>query len=148
MSAVHLSSRPDELPALPGTYALLVWLGEASQIQVGRLGCFEFPVGWYVYVGSARGAGGLAARVRHHWQPTPHPHWHIDFLRRVAFPVQVAWQLGSHRRECLWSSRLGTWPGARRPVAGFGASDCDCLAHLWYLTRRPDLKRLIRPPHT
>ena len=55
-----------ELPAMSGTYALLLRLDAAVQLAVGRLGDFTFPEGDYVYVGSARGPGGLRARVRRH----------------------------------------------------------------------------------
>jgi hypothetical protein len=28
-------------------------------------------------------------------------------------------------------------PGASVPMAGFGSSDCDCRAHMFFFTRRP-----------
>ena len=38
----------------------------AQPISIGRLGQQHFPIGDYFYVGSARGAGGLRARVGRH----------------------------------------------------------------------------------
>ncbi len=126
-----------DLPPSPGTYAILLQLGTPAHLSVGRLGRFEFPRGWYLYVGSARGAGGLRARVRHHWQSAARPHWHIDFLRQVARPVQVMWQIGAARRECEWAAAIGARPEARLVAFKFGASDCKCPTHLYYLPRRP-----------
>ena len=124
------------LPPRPGTYALLLQLDKPASIRVGRLCRFKFPRGWYLYVGSARGAGGLRARVRHHWQSTTRLHWHIDFLRRVARPVQVRWQVGATRRECEWAAAIGAQPEARMVAFKFGASDCNCPTHLYYLPGR------------
>ncbi len=129
------------LPAQPGTYALLLRLRHPVRVQVGRLGQFEFPRGWYIYVGSARGAGGLRARARHHWQSTARPHWHLDFLRGVARPVKIAWQNGAARRECRWARNLATRLDARMIVPKFGASDCHCPTHLYYCARRPNFPR-------
>ena len=65
----------------PGTYALVLSCASTARIQVGRLGMMQLQRGYYVYLGSALGPGGLRARIAHHQKPSPHPHWHIDFLR-------------------------------------------------------------------
>ena len=52
--------------AEPGTYALLLRLDKQERITVGKLGTFDFPVGYYLYVGSALGPGGLRARLARH----------------------------------------------------------------------------------
>jgi Uri superfamily endonuclease len=49
-----------------GTYALLLKLDKQERITVGRLGTFGFPAGYYLYVGSALGPGGLRARLARH----------------------------------------------------------------------------------
>ena len=66
---------------LTGSYILLLYLPLNITLTVGRLGTFDFPAGWYAYVGSAFGAGGLVGRIKHHLQPLENPHWHIDYLR-------------------------------------------------------------------
>jgi Uri superfamily endonuclease len=76
--------------AATGTYVLLLYLAENRTITVGKLGTFDFPMGWYTYIGSAFGAGGLVARLKHHLQPGDRPHWHIDYLRREAQVVECA----------------------------------------------------------
>ncbi len=52
-----------------GSYALLMENRRCSSILVGALGEVEFKRGFYVYIGSAFGPGGVDARVRreHEW---------------------------------------------------------------------------------
>lgn len=122
-----------------GTYVLLLCLAEPTHITVGRLGEFDFPAGWYTYVGSAFGSGGLRGRLKHHLTPARRPHWHVDYLRQAA-PLQVVWYLASERvLEHTWATALQSLPGATVPVPRFGASDCRCNAHLIHFSRQPDL---------
>ncbi|GIK58736.1 MAG: GIY-YIG nuclease family protein [Chloroflexi bacterium] len=120
------------LPKGKGSYALLLRLNQAVQLQIGRLGRWPFAAGYYLYLGSALGSGGLAARLRRHLSPTERPFWHIDYLRRQAVVTAVWIQEGPVRLECAWATRAAQWPGAAIPVPRFGASDCRCAAHLVY----------------
>ena len=140
-----------DCPALPGTYALFLRLPAPAELVIGRLGMFSFPAGDYVYTGSARGPGGLRARLRHHLRPVQRPHWHIDYLRARevvtggVYAVQEEVPAGSVPLECAWSQALLALSDASVPVQGFGASDCGagCRAHLVYLSRSPgDLRQL------
>lgn len=108
------------LPAAPGTYVLRLRLDHPAQVRVGALGRGAFPAGWYLYVGSARGPGGLAARVGRHRQGGRRRHWHLDYLRPAMALTAVWWGLGEARRECAWARALGARPGAlpRCPVSG------------------------------
>lgn len=119
----------------PGTYLLLLELDIAKRIQVGKLGEFAFPAGWYVYAGSA--LGGLAGRVSRHLRPSRVRRWHIDYLRAEAPIRSVHMFPGGERRECELARTVLALPGAVAPVARFGASDCRCLAHLVYFPQRP-----------
>ncbi len=127
------------LPDQPGTYVLIMRLSQRTTAPVGKLGEFSFPAGWYAYAGSARGPGGLAARVSRHHQGSKTRHWHIDYLRAHAEPIAVWYATGSRRRECCWAEALNELPGASIPAAGFGVSDCRCPAHLIRFPTRPDL---------
>jgi Uri superfamily endonuclease len=123
---------------------LILELGEKRRIEVGRLGTFLFVAGWYCYVGSAFGPGGVAARCNHHRRISPRPHWHIDHLR-ARCRLQEIWY--SHDPEPLehqWAELLGAARGARMPVPGFGASDCACPSHLWYFSLRPGWSAFVR----
>ncbi len=144
------------LPDRAGTYVLLLHVAETVAdrwIEVGRLGRFPLAAGWYAYVGSARGSGGLAARVGHHLRLPRSYHWHIDYLRAVSRPVLVWYTTDPEREnagkrgeklECLWAQALIQLPGATIPIPRFGASDCRCPAHLVHYPRPPALTSFAR----
>jgi len=133
------------VPSAPGTYVLVMRLCPSTEVRVGRLGVFRFPAGWYLYVGSALGLGGLAARLKRHLLRRKRLHWHIDHLLVVAELVEIWWRASPERQECAWARVLGRLPGASVPVPGFGASDCRCPAHLLYFAHRPSLSGLPSP---
>jgi Uri superfamily endonuclease len=130
----------NDMPVTPGTYALHLCLSLSALLSVGRLGEFIFPVGEYVYLGSAFGPGGLRARLGRHLRGDGNPHWHIDTLRAKArvrsyhFVEQADGEsyLGPVPLECQWSQALARANQAHVLVPGFGASDCraGCPAHL------------------
>jgi Uri superfamily endonuclease len=127
-----------------GTYILVMWLDHEAEIQVGRLGQFCFAPGWYLYVGSALGPGGLTARVARHARAQKRLHWHVDYLLARAVLREV-WAVAEPvRRECDWARALAALAGVRAPVSGFGASDCGCETHLFLLPERPQMDRLTR----
>ncbi len=124
---------PDRITTSPGTYVLVLTLGRSSRIKVGALGRRSFAAGVYLYVGSARGPGGLRARIAHHRRDPRSLHWHIDYLRRHARVTGVLLATGSKKRECDWARRLHGNDDLASAVAGFGASDCDCGTHLFFV---------------
>lgn len=113
-----------------GTYALLLRAEEAQSLEVGTLGTMAVSPGWYVYVGSAFGPGGLRARVQRHVRGDGALHWHVDYLRAETTLERIWYTHDPERRECTWATVLRDHPGAHVPMAGFGASDCGCPAHL------------------
>ena len=125
------------MPPEAGTYALVLSSSTEAVVRVGRLGSLRLRPGFYVYVGSAFGPGGLRARVAHHLKVSERPHWHIDYLRARA-RLEEIWYCGdTKRREHQWAAALGAMRGASMPVAGFGSSDCQCESHLCFFRRRP-----------
>ncbi|MBI5670819.1 MAG: GIY-YIG nuclease family protein [Chloroflexi bacterium] len=122
-----------------GTYLLFLSLPPDLTLEVGRLGSFALAAGQYVYVGSAFGAGGLAARLNHHRRLAPRPHWHVDFLRRAARLDAIWYQEATVRREHDWARVFSALPGVTIPIPRFGASDCACPTHLFFCTHRPSL---------
>ncbi len=132
--------RQDSLvPPDPGTYALILELHQGATIRVGALGRFEFPPGYFGYVGSAHGPGGLRARIRRHLRPSEQKrsHWHVDFLLKASRAREAWWRTGRDQWECPWAEALSNL-GSRFPK-GFGASDCGCMGHLVYLNPGLDL---------
>lgn len=132
------------LPDQPGTYALILKLSRPATISVGKLGRFQFPAGWYAYTGSARGPGGLAARISRHTRSLKPLRWHVDYLRAHAHPIAAWYAIGTQKRECAWARALSKLTGASLPAPRFGASDCRCPTHLFHFTAPPDLKAFTR----
>lgn len=120
----------------PGTYLLLFTAKEPHTLQVGRLGVIELSQGYYCYIGSAFGPGGIRARVRHHAKISPRPHWHLDYVRPVMSLLEVWYRYEAHS-EHRWAKRLSKVMDM--PMAGFGASDCRCQSHFFYAAHKPDL---------
>jgi Uri superfamily endonuclease len=115
-----------------------------QQVEVGKLGRLQLRLGFYVYVGSAFGPGGLKARIAHHVKISPHPHWHIDYLRSILHLNKVWYTYDSERHEHHWADTLSGLKGATIPLAGFGASDCSCNSHLFALTAQPSIRSFRR----
>ena len=128
-----------ELPEDKGTYILLAYLSQAKRLEIGRLGEFDLVPGFYAYVGSAHGSGGLRARIQHHLESTADPHWHIDYLLRWAVPVEVWYAIADRKLEHDWAEFLEQLPLFRAPIPRFGASDYrrSRTTHLFYAKRRP-----------
>jgi Uri superfamily endonuclease len=124
----------------PGTYALLLLSATDAVIRVGRLGNLRFQPGFYVYIGSALGPGGIRGRLGHHMRPVERPHWHIDYLRKKTTVVAVWFCYNLKSREHEWAKRFAALPGASVPMVGFGSSDCNCGSHLFFFAKCP------RPP--
>ena len=120
-----------------GTYILILYLQQKHFIDIGKLGQFYFKRGYYSYVGSAFGPGGLRARLTHHVKIADKPHWHIDYLRKKA-KIKEIWVTDHFEKiEHEWALNLRKMDGASIPVPGFGCSDCKCPAHLFYFQHRP-----------
>lgn len=121
---------PEDLPAAAGAYVLEFRLPDTLDITVGSLGPVRLGPGRLRYYGSARGPGGLRARVLRHLEPAGRrDHWHVDELTR-SVPVARLW-IDLEADECELVDRdlaSGDWHVA---VEGFGSSDCRrCRAHL------------------
>ncbi len=124
-----------------GTYALILRCDTQTQIRVGRQGVLGVQTGYYVYIGSAFGPGGVKARVSRHVRQMKAKHWHIDYLRDVTVPVAVWCGYGTRDLEHRWAQSFCDLPGAC-PVPGFGCTDCTCESHLFRFGSMPDLARL------
>ena len=114
-----------------------------QQLQIGRLGGMQLSKGWYVYVGSAFGPGGVAARVSRHLQRHKTRHWHIDHLIWATTVREVWYSQRQRDLEHCWAQAALDQPAARNLLRGFGASDCQCLSHLVRFPTREPVKTLF-----
>jgi len=114
-----------------GVYALIIENPECV-VRVGARGARKFSAGRHVYVGSARGSGGLARADRHvrlaQKRDRP-PRWHIDYLLldpRFTLAAVVTAR-ADQDCECDLARAIGG-----PSVPDFGCSDCACPSHLFY----------------
>lgn len=137
------TSTKKPFPKNPGTYALILGLPTTRSIRIGKLGEFDFPAGYYVYVGSAFGPGGLAGRLNRHQRLAEdiagrkRLHWHIDYLRQHSELWGAWYAVHDTSHEHSWASLVSQLPGATMPVPRFGASDCHCSSHLYHFPKPP-----------
>src|SRR5439155_16582715 len=82
-----------------GTYILIALVLQMKRLKVGRLGTYDIIPGFYAYVGSAFGPGGLRARIYHHLESVAESHWHIEYLLGHAEPVEVWYVLSGRKLE-------------------------------------------------
>ena len=129
----------EALPDAPGTYVVVLRNPRPVCLRVGGLGRIAACAGHYLYVGSARGPGGLRARVSRHLRVSIRPHWHIDHLRQHTDPLKV-WLLAEpSSQEHNWTGVMHGGRGIEIAVPRFGASDCRCASHLFFSGRSPGL---------
>lgn len=93
--------------------------------------------GFYVYVGSAFGPGGVQARVGRHFRKAKRHRWHIDYLRAAVEPVGAWCSFVPNRLEHDWATAFNRVEDACC-IPGFGCSDCSCGSHLFAMPRMPD----------
>ncbi len=128
-----------DLPEKKGTYVLIASVQTLRRIEIGSLGKFDIVPGFYAYVGSALGAGGLRARIGHHLESAATPHWHIDYLLQVAQPVEIWYATANQKLEHRWADLLARAPHFRATIPRFGSSDYhrSRASHLYFSKRLP-----------
>lgn len=81
------------LPQTSGVYILVFHLAKATSIAFDRKGTrHTFPPGWYLYVGSACGVGGLNRRLARHQRRISdgkRMHWNVDYYREHALLCEL-----------------------------------------------------------
>jgi Uri superfamily endonuclease len=126
-----------KLKSDPGTYALILQSHSTETVQVGRWGQLDLKPGYYLYIGSAFGPGGVQARVSRHLRLNKRTHWHIDYLRDYVTPVEDWVSYAEKHLEHEWAGVLIGVPGMI-PLQGFGCSDCGCFSHLFFTLKTPE----------
>ncbi len=110
------------------SYQLLIKVIKNIDLKVGKLGRFIFPVGSYVYTGSAK--TNIDKIIERHLSKEKKLHWHIDYLLNND-AVKIIDIKNSEMIECSLNKKIhGTII-----IRGFGSSDCNlcCGSHLKYL---------------
>ncbi len=117
------------LPSEPGSYLLLLHIPDGLILAGGRYAGARLPSGWTLYAGSAKGPGGLRARVSRHLRQDKSRRWHADWITpeaRSAFAMCFM-----DRGECDIVGALSSAGTFVFPVPGLGSSDCrTCVSHV------------------
>ena len=132
-----------QLPSQPGTYCLVFSCSISLPVTIGKLGTYQINPGYYCYIGSAFGRGGLKSRINRHLQINKRKHWHLDYLRSHLTPVKIYYSTDTIKLECQWAKLLLKDEQSSIPIKKFGSSDCDCTAHLFYYQLQPELKTFL-----
>lgn len=125
----------EKLPPEKGVYVLVLRSEKAKSIRVGRLGTMNTEQGYYAYIGSAFGAGGLKSRLGRHLKTAKKCRWHIDYIRRHMSAAAV-WFTTDAVTEHEIAGQMIKMGGAVH-MPGFGSSDCRCCSHLFYFEKLP-----------
>lgn len=119
---------------LRGVYTLLIAIRKRIDVEVGKLGRFEFEPGEYAYTGSAMGIGSasLEGRIGRHLGWRGKKFWHIDYLLGSggAEVIGVVYAEAASRAECAVNEAIRESMGGWAPAPKFGSSDCGCMGHL------------------
>ena len=122
----------EDAPTLPGAYVLIIELAASIQIPLPRKPKSILQAGRYLYCGSAKGSGGIRARLSRHMQRDKVIHWHVDLLTGAG-RVTGAW-IFPGRDACDLIRALSHLSA---PIRGFGSTDCPkCCSHLLSWPRR------------
>lgn len=136
-----MGARAGAPPNESGSYVLVLRSPDETSLEVGRLGTVTIRRGFYLYVGSAFGPGGLRARIGRHAGRPSCLHWHVDYLRRATVLIAVWYGLHDAHLEHEWARTLNRGRGVESAWPRFGASDCDCETHLFFACAEPSSVR-------
>ena len=107
------------------SYQLFINVAKEIDLIIGKLGRFIFPIGSYVYTGSAK--TNIDKRIERHLSKKKNLHWHIDYLLN-----DDAVQITNTKKLQITESSLNKKTKGTIIIDGFGSSDCNlsCKSHL------------------
>jgi sugar fermentation stimulation protein A len=114
-----------------GSYRLILFINKVIELEIGKLGIYRIPLGYYAYTGSAM--RNLSKRIERHKRKDKKIKWHIDYLldNDSVEIIDVFEYPSAMKEECRKNLELQNLPGSFIPVPGFGSSDCNiCKSHL------------------
>lgn len=127
------SATDPPVPPLKGAYVLFLRLEAPLRAVIGSLGPLNLSSGVYAYVGSARGPGGLKARVSRHLRKAKSLRWHIDYVTSSPHARSEALVYAETLEE--WETSISTELSSSQcfkpSVKGFGSTDKQSETHLF-----------------
>jgi Uri superfamily endonuclease len=123
-----------EVPRDKGGYILLLKLKKNTKVMLGKREVY-LKEGYYAYIGSAMGYGGLNARIRRHIRKEKKLRWHIDRLTALDYVDFIAVFYTKELLENNFEHKVSECllrKGANY-IKGFGSSDDrKSVSHLFY----------------
>jgi histidyl-tRNA synthetase len=113
--------KADEAPSLSGTYAIVIELADTAAVTLSSRSPIVSPAGRYLYCGSAKGPGGLKARLSRHMRRGKLVRWHVDQLTDRGLVIG-SW-IFPGGDECKLVQMCSHLP---MPIAEFGSSCATC----------------------
>ena len=109
------------------SYQLFINVPKEIDLKIGNLGIYLFPVGSYVYAGSAK--KNINKRIEIHLSKKK-LHWHIGYLLN-----NDAAQIIDIKKSEMIECNLNKKTNGTIIIKGFGSSDCNlcCGSHLKYI---------------
>jgi Uri superfamily endonuclease len=125
-SIADLSRKAEHAPSSRGAYVLLIELPVPVEVALPGKPKTTLGAGRYLYCGSAKGPGGIRARLARHMRIEKSIRWHVDRLTKIG-TVIGAWSFPGGD-EC---DLVRTLSHLSFPIRGFGSTDCrKCQSHL------------------
>ena len=125
-----------------GNYLLILHLLKTGEIAVGKKIKHVFTEGYYIYIGSAYGPGGLQKRLERHFSKEKKIYWHIDYFLQHSKLIE-AWTIApAISLEHEIAEFLHTIPDFKPAYPHFGSSDCNCPTHLFKYGRKPIISEI------
>ena len=127
-----------------GSYCLLMYLNEDRTINIGKLGTFNFPQGYYVYVGSAM--KNLRQRIERHLRDEKKLKWHIDYFLQYAKINKIIVFSSKKRLEEKIASLFELEVKkhhAEIVVNKFGSTDTKNKTHLFFFSSKELMNKSV-----
>jgi len=121
---------------LKGAYLLIIELTKPREIEIGKLGSFLFPRGYYAYSGSAM--GGIYQRIKRHLKREKKLRWHINYFLEFGKIGEVIIFECKTKIECMVNQRVASLFNGKVVAPWFGAGDCreNCKSHLLSIPKK------------
>lgn len=125
---------------LKGSYVLILENRIPCNIKVGTLGSLAFDKGFYAYIGSMFGSGGLEARIKRYFT-IKRKHWHIDYVLDYMQIIEVFVLPEKNCESFLANIAVKKF----KYIKGFGCSDQKHdISHLLYFGEKHEVKKFIK----
>ncbi len=122
------------VPDRRGIYALVLEVLRNLELAIGSLGSVRIESGMYCYIGSARGFGGLRARIAHHLRRSkPRLWWHIDYLttQHEVRILHIIYAVTNQDLESCFAKTVNETRCWNPAIPRFGSTDRRDYTHLF-----------------